>query len=176
MVLVVGLGNPGEEYKNTRHNAGFLVAEALLEQIRSLKSQTLNKSKIQIFKSQDFMNESGNFVKDLTVRYSLSPNNLYIIHDDLDIKLGEFKIQFGRGPKDHNGLKSIDEALGTDQYWHVRIGIENRPERMGSPASAKATAGEKYVLQNFTTEEMKKLRTVIKEVCKKLAILLKNTK
>ncbi len=160
MKLIIGLGNPGEEYKNTRHNAGFLVVDRL----RELK---LSRS-VLIRKSDVFMNESGDFVRSLYTKYNIPNIGLYVVHDDLDIKLGEYKIQFGRGPKDHNGLKSVDEALGTDQYWHVRIGIDNRPQDA-------RPMGEEYVLQNFTDEERAVLDKVIKEVCKKLATLLVNT-
>lgn len=163
MRLIVGLGNLGEEYKDTRHNAGFLVAEALSAQIRNLKSQTPNKSKILVFKSQNFMNESGSFVKKLVDQYKLDLSNLYIIHDDLDIKLGEYKIQFGKGPKDHNGIKSVDEALGTNEYWHVRVGIENRNQESGI-----RERGEEYVLQDFTDEERKILDNTTKRVLKDL--------
>jgi PTH1 family peptidyl-tRNA hydrolase len=153
MKLIVGLGNPGEEYKNTRHNIGFLVLDEL-QKTKLPKDLVLRKSDV-------FMNNSGSFVKKLTDKYKLDLSGLYIIHDDLDIKLGEHKIQFGRGPKDHNGLKSVDESLRTDQYWHVRIGVDNRPED-GRPM------GEEYVLQNFTPEEREVLDKTIKEVCHKL--------
>src|SRR3972149_7107899 len=122
MKLIIGLGNPGEKYKNTRHNVGWMVIDALTSQIRNSKSEILNKrmhhsvGKIQIFKSKNFMNDSGVFVAELTKRYSLNPNHLYVVHDDLDIPLGTFKIQFGRGPKDHNGIKSVNEELGTNEY------------------------------------------------------------
>jgi len=112
------------------------------------------------------MNESGSFVKSLYTKYNIQNTDLYIIHDDLDIRLGEYKIQFGRGPKDHNGLISVDEALGTDQYWHVRIGVDNRP-------LDNRPMGEEYVLQNFTDEEIEILTPVIKKVCKELDSLLK---
>lgn len=156
MRLIVSIGNPGVAYANTRHNAGFLVVDAL-------QNSKLPKD-VVIRKSDTFMNESGIFVKKLVNNYKLDLNDLYIIHDDLDIKLGEYKIQFGRGPKDHNGLKSIDEELGTDQYWHVRIGVDNRP-------LDNKPMGEEYVLQNFSDEEKEILDRVIKEVCKKLATL-----
>ena len=162
MKLIIGLGNPGKDYENTRHNAGFLVADELKVKIRNSKPETLNKSKISIFKSQNFMNESGDLIKRLVDHYKINLNDLYVIHDDLDIPLGSHKIQFGRGPKDHNGLKSVDEALGTDQYWHVRVGIENR-------AQSSEVSGYDYVLQNFSDEERKILDRTIKEVCKKLA-------
>lgn len=154
MRLIIGLGNPGGEYKNTRHNAGFLVLD-------ELQKSKLPKGFV-LKKSDEFMNESGRFVKKSVDKYKLDLSNLYIVHDDLDIPIGSYKIQFGRGPKDHNGIKSIDDSLGTDQYWHVRIGIDNR-------SSDNRTLGEEYVLQNFTEDEKKILDGVIKEVCKKLA-------
>jgi PTH1 family peptidyl-tRNA hydrolase len=157
MKLVVGIGNPGEKYKNTRHNAGFLVADVLTAQIQNSKFEALNKSRIRIFKSQNFMNESGIFVKKLVEQYKVDLSNLYIVHDDLDVPLGSYKIQFGIGPKVHNGVKSVDEALGTDQYWHVRIGVDNRPPDYRQ-------AGIEYVLENFTNDEKEILNKTIKEV------------
>jgi len=160
MKLIVGLGNPGEKYKNNRHNVGYVVVDALASKIPNSKSQVPNKSQIKIFKSREFMNESGRFVKSLYIRHRIQNINLYIIHDDLDIKLGEYKIQKGRGPKDHKGLLSVYEALETKDFWHVRVGVENRPDRK--------MAGEDYVLQDFTAEEKLILNKVINEICKKL--------
>jgi len=153
MKLVVGLGNPGHEYENTRHNVGFLVIDKLQE----------NKSpgNVVVKKSDRFMNESGNFVKKLVNEYKLDPSNLYIIHDDLDIKLGEYKIQFGRGPKDHNGILDIEDKLGTKDFWRVRIGVDNR-------SLDNKPMGEEYVLQNFPPEERNLLDRTIKEVCHQL--------
>jgi PTH1 family peptidyl-tRNA hydrolase len=153
--LIIGLGNPSSRYVNTRHNAGFLV----VDELKRLKS-----SNLQIFKSTNFMNESGVFVKKLIGQFKLDPSDLYIVHDDLDIRLGEYKIQFDHGPKDHNGTKSVNEALGTDQYWHVRIGVDSRP------LDARPE-GIEYVLEEFSDEERKILDKTIKEVCKKLATL-----
>jgi len=160
MKLVVGLGNPGVEYQNTRHSVGFLVIDEL--------KKTKIKGDVLFCKSDLFMNNSGDFVKKLSTKHSVLSTDLYIVHDDLDIPLGSFKIQFARGPKDHNGIKSIDEKLGTKEYWHIRIGVDNRP-------LDNRPLGEEYVLQNFTDEENKKLGVVSKEVCKKLATLLANT-
>jgi PTH1 family peptidyl-tRNA hydrolase len=154
--LIVGLGNPGSAYVNTRHNAGFLVADAF-------RGQKPSKDTV-IKKSDAFMNESGSFVKKLIDNYHLKPENLYVVHDDLDIKLGEYKIQLGRGPKDHNGILDIEDKLGTNDFWRIRIGVDNRP-------LDNKPMGEEYVLQNFTDEEREILDKVIKEVCKKLATL-----
>ena len=162
MKLIIGLGNPGKEYENTRHNTGFLVVDQLKARISNFQFPISNK--FLIFKSTNFMNESGEFVLKTLKAYSIKPEALFIIHDDLDIKLGEYKIQFGHSPKDHNGIKSVDEALGTSDYWHVKIGIDNRP-------LDNRPMGIEYVLQNFPDEERKILDGVIKEVCKKLATL-----
>jgi len=158
MKLVVGLGNPGLEYVNTRHNVGYIFVD-----------QIPNKSKILIFKSQNFMNESGLFVKKMLNSNNLDSGNLIIAHDDLDIPLGEFKIQYGKGPKDHNGILDIEDKLGTKNFWRVRIGVDNRP-------NDNRPMGEEYVLQNFSDEEKVVLDRVIKEACKKLETLLVNTK
>lgn len=154
MKLIVGLGNPGKEYQNTRHNAGYLFIEEF---------QKSKFSKDFVVKKTDtFMNESGKFVKSQVYKYKLDLSNLYIVHDDLDILLGNYKIQFGRGPKDHNGISSVDEKLGSNQYWHIRIGVDKRDPQ-------NRVLGEEYVLQNFTDEEREILNKTIKEICKKLA-------
>jgi len=112
------------------------------------------------------MNISGNFVVREIKKRKLSPEDLFIIHDDLDIPLGSFKIQFAKGPKDHNGLNDIYEKLKTNDFWHVRVGIENRPSD-----NKKETSGREYVLQEFTSKEKKIIEQVIERICKKLEIL-----
>jgi PTH1 family peptidyl-tRNA hydrolase len=154
MRLIVGLGNPGKDYKNTRHNIGHLVVDALNK--KPLPSGFIAK------KSNCFMNQSGEFVKKLVEQYHSNPSDLWVIHDDLDIPLGGFKIQKGKGPKLHYGINSIEDKLGTDEFWRVRVGVDNRnPE--------DRTPGEEYVLQDFTQEELKLLKPVIEQICKKLA-------
>jgi len=152
MKLVVGLGNPGKDYVNTRHNVGYMVVDELKKH---------KASNFQIFKSTNFMNESGSFVQALCTKYDIQNTNLYVIHDDLDIKLGEYKIQFGKGPKDHNGILDIENKLGTKDFWRVRIGVDNRP-------FDNKPMGEEYVLQNFPPEERNLLDRTIKEVCHQL--------
>jgi len=153
MKLIIGLGNPKKEHKNNRHNVGHLVADALLK--RNLPKNLVVK------KTNVFMNESGSEVKKLLG--GLSPNNLYIIHDDLDIALGGYKIQKGKGPKLHNGILSIERELGSDDFWRVRVGVDNR---MGDK-----TPGEEYVLQDFTEEEKEVLRKVIDKVAQDILSL-----
>src|SRR5688572_28790421 len=160
MKLFIGLGNPGRDYEKTRHNVGYMVIDKL-SQILNSKSKNLNKSQIQIFKSGSFMNDSGDFVSQKLKAYGIKPEALYVIHDDLDIPLGSYKIQFGKGPKDHNGILSIEEKLETKNFWRVRVGVENRAQR-------SEPSGKKYVLQNFTDDEILVLGKVTEEICEKL--------
>jgi PTH1 family peptidyl-tRNA hydrolase len=150
MKLLIGLGNPEKKYINNRHNVGYLLVNKMWQR---------GESSLISKQSNVFMNDSGTAVKKLVDQYSLDLNNLYIAHDDLDIKLGEYKIQFGRGPKDHNGIKDIEEKLGTSEFWRVRIGIDNR-----RPSSAKATDGKEYVLQDFNAEELKIIEGVMQKI------------
>lgn len=149
MKLIIGLGNPGVKYKNNRHNVGETIIDALIGKVKNTK----------LFKSDRFMNDSGTFVKKVIGNSKL--NDLYIVHDDLDIRLGEYKIQFAKGPKDHNGLNDIYDKLGTNEFWHVRVGVDNREADNRIP-------GEEYVLQDFTEEEQNILRKVIEQLVNQL--------
>ncbi|KKS95806.1 MAG: Peptidyl-tRNA hydrolase [Microgenomates group bacterium GW2011_GWC1_43_13] len=157
MKLIIGLGNPGEKYKNTRHNAGFLVADKLQE----IKLPT----GVVVTKSGVFMNESGTKVLAQYTKYNIRNTGLYIVHDDLDIPLGSYKIQYGIGPKVHNGINSIEAELGTKDFWRIRVGVDNRK-------SEDRTQGEEYVLQDFTEEERKIIDGVIEKICKEINHLL----
>ena len=160
MKLIIGIGNPGEDYAKTRHNTGHMFIDEL---------QKLKIPGVVTKKSDVFMNQSGDFVNSQMSHYpGATTTDLYVIHDDLDIPLGQYKIQYDKGPKDHNGLNSIDEALGGNEYWHVRIGVDNRP-------ADSRPMGEEYVLQNFSDEETVIIEKTIKEACKNLETLLKNT-
>ena len=156
MKLIIGLGNPGNAYVNTRHNVGYLFVDEL--QKNKLPQGFVVK------KTSTFMNDSGKFVKTVVDKYKLNLSDLYVVFDDLDILLGEYKIQFGRGPKDHNGTASVDNELGTKEYWHVRVGVDKRDPQ-------NRVLGEEYVLQNFTDEEKGILEKTLKEICKKLVTL-----
>ena len=148
MYAIVGLGNVGDKYKNSRHNVGFLFVDDL--------KQSLKSKNIIFLKPDTMMNSSGIAVKKLVVSKKLDLSNLYVVHDDLDMKLGEYKIQFGKGPKIHNGINSVERELGTADFWRVRIGVDNRdPE--------KRTRGEEYVLQDFSTHEKEIVEKVIKK-------------
>jgi peptidyl-tRNA hydrolase, PTH1 family len=166
MKLVVGLGNPDIEYINTWHNVGIYT----IQELKRLQKSGKFPKNVILKESTEFMNNSGIFVRDLMDHYHLQPSDLYVIHDDLDIRLGEEpKIQLGHGPKNHKGLMSIDEALGTNQYWHIRIGVDNRSEE-------NRISGKDYVLQNYSDGEKQILGNTIKIACKKLVTSLANTK
>ncbi len=150
MKTLVGLGNPGDKYKNNRHNVGHMFVDYLRAHNTGSKA----------LKTDCFMNISGLFIKKLISNFKLQPSNLYVVHDDLDIPLGKTKVQFGTGPKLHNGILSIEEELGTNDFWRVRIGVDNRGENK--------TDGETYSLQDFTSDELNQLQPVFEKVYKQL--------
>lgn len=157
MKILIGLGNPGPKYQNNRHNAGHMFIDFLRNKNSELKT----------IKTDCFMNVSGAFVKK-QVSHSASSGqasstlqDLYVVHDDLDIPLGKCKIQFGTGPKLHNGILSVEEELGTSEFWRIRIGVDNRIENN--------IDGETYSLQDFTEDEHKQLHTVFEKIYKQIA-------
>lgn len=162
MKLVIGLGNPGKKYQNNRHNVGHQVVD-------KLKAQTSKRKDIVVTKTNIFMNDSGSYIGKLISTYHLEPSALYIIHDDLDLPLGTWKIQYAKGPKVHGGIADIEQKLGTKDFWRIRVGIDNRnPEtRM---------EGEKYVLENFLPEERIILDKVINEIVSNLQFKIKSCK
>lgn len=143
--LIIGLGNPGKEYENTRHNAGFL----FIEELERLKI------KITLAKSQSFMNESGKAVADLIKFYKIKPENTLIVHDDIDILWGKFKFSFGRSSAGHKGVESVIKSLKTKNFWRLRIGIQ--------PTLKKHIKAEKIILKKFTPAETKILNQTIKK-------------
>lgn len=177
MKLVVGLGNPGRKYKGSRHNVGFAVADALALQMANSKwlivkkfqsSVIRHQASIILAKPQTFMNRSGEAVRKIISNFQSPISNLYVIHDDLDIRLGRYKIQFGKGPRQHNGLQSIYDQLGSKNFWHIRIGVEQRAKGI-----ELRMPGEEYVLQRFTEEEQEIIEQVVLEVVSELRERLK---
>ena len=148
MKLIVGLGNPAPKYFKNRHNAGFLLVDFL--QSLSLQNTLLEKSDV-------FMNSSGKSVQKFMQRHKVKLDNLYIAHDDLDLKLGDYKIQFATGPKLHNGVDSVEQKLGTKNFWRIRIGVDARD-------SQARIAGEEYVLQDFDNSQLQILQQTFKQI------------
>lgn len=138
--LIVGLGNPGEEYAETRHNAGFRVVDALACEVGvsywknecgALTAKALyHDHDLVLVKPQSFMNVSGGPVKKLCDAYGIAPDCLIVIHDELDIDSGTVRCKFGGGHAGHNGLRSICDKLGTRDWYRVRCGIGRPPGRM----------------------------------------------
>jgi len=156
--LLIGLGNPGREYRDNRHNAGFMLIDRLAVRLnaRGMKLQSkaivisaIYQDKKLIFaKPQTYMNLSGHSVQGLANFYKLPLDNLLVAHDDLDLPFGTIRLRPGGGPGGQKGVASAIERLGTKDFARLRIGIGRPPGRM-DPAD--------YVLQDFSDEEMKTL-------------------
>lgn len=137
--LLVGLGNPGDKYAATRHNAGFWWVDLIASQTNSTLSTDakmfgltgkLNPSQNKwLLKPSTFMNASGKAVAALANYYKISPAEILVIHDELDLLPGTAKLKFGGGHGGHNGLKDINSALGTPKYWRLRLGIGHPGDR-----------------------------------------------
>ncbi len=153
--LIVGLGNPGEEYENTRHNMGFIFIDKLPEQL---------KDKVIAAKPQTFINNSGTAVLALVKKEKIKPENILIVHDDIDILWGNFKFSFGRSSAGHKGVESIIKALKTKNFWRLRIGIQPIRQVQGKPASKKRISADKIILKKFTPAELRTLNQTIKKV------------
>lgn len=145
--MIAGLGNPGEEYANTRHNAGFKAIDALAAQanVSYWKNQSgaevatvsindadepSGKREIVLVKPQSYMNTSGGPISKLCREYKVTPEELLVIHDELDIPAGDVRIKVGGGHAGHNGLRSIIDKLGSRDFNRVRVGIGNPPGKM----------------------------------------------
>jgi PTH1 family peptidyl-tRNA hydrolase len=170
MKCIVGLGNPGGKYEQNRHNVGFMVMDKMIQgtELRYKFSKKFNADVVItkefiLAKPQTFMNDSGVSVSAICRFYKVKNEDLYIVHDDLDIEIGNYKIQHGKGPKVHNGLKSVEEKLGTDQFFNVRVGVENREVRGNS-----GVPGVVYSLQNFSPDERAIVEVVVGKIVDEL--------
>jgi peptidyl-tRNA hydrolase, PTH1 family len=153
MQLIVGLGNPGEKYKNNRHNSGFIVLDnAVARAGLSWDDSSLHKgfvakgAGVVYLKPQTYMNLSGESVSSLSNYYKIVPENITIVHDDVDLPFGTVKSQIGGSSAGHHGIEDIIEKLGTKEFKRVRIGV-GRPEDRRFEVDA-------WVLSDFTAEEL----------------------
>jgi PTH1 family peptidyl-tRNA hydrolase len=172
--LVVGLGNPGPTYASTRHNVGYLVADALAA--RAGGSWKKHKSghadviegrlageRAVLGRARTYMNESGGPVSSLTKFYDVDPDHLVVIHDELDIDFGQLRIKLGGGDNGHNGLKSIRQSIGTGDFHRVRVGIGRPPGRQ---------TVHDFVLKPYSSTERKDLPTYVEEAADAVESLL----
>jgi len=187
-MFIFGLGNPGEKYEKTRHNVGFIFLDKLQkewsfpdfkfnkkfnaeisERKRSLPffqkiipSDQDNHSAILI-KPQTFMNRSGESVEKIIHFYKQPANKIIVIHDDLDLPIGKYKISEGSSSAGHNGVQNIIDCLGTNDFFRIRIGIEIPDGRQ-----SRRIPGQKFVLQNFSPQEFEFLNSVFKDIIAEL--------
>ena len=180
--LFVGLGNPGDKYEATRHNAGFWFIDAVAAQNNSKLAMDakmfgivgkFNVAKLNqdcyLLKPTTFMNASGKAVAALANYYKILPSEILVIHDELDLPTGSAKLKFGGGHGGHNGLRDIHVALGTADYWRLRLGIDHP----GPSSPNKANEVVSYVLKAPTKVENDALQTSIHAACGVVDMLLK---
>lgn len=170
MWCLAGLGNPGASYAGHRHNAGFMAVDALAEQSDSpnfskkfhgLAAKTsLGGEQLLLLKPETYMNESGRSLQAAMTFFKIPPEKVIVLHDELDLPTGHIRIKQAGGHGGHNGLRSIDAAIGKD-YWRVRIGI-------GHPGDKNRV--HDYVLSNFTAEEQSVIGPVFEDIARHMPL------
>ncbi|MGN0919661.1 MAG: aminoacyl-tRNA hydrolase [Alphaproteobacteria bacterium] len=171
MRLLVGLGNPGVEYAKTRHNMGFMAVDEIVRRFsftswkKGFKGQfctgTIDGEKIILLKPETYMNLSGEAVQEAVHFYKLTPADVIVFHDELDLPVGKIKVKIGGSPAGHNGLKSIDSHIGVG-YMRVRIGVDNN----------KQIPTADYVLGKPSTEDFKILENEFHQIAEKVGFLV----
>jgi PTH1 family peptidyl-tRNA hydrolase len=173
-LLVVGLGNPGENYARTRHNVGFMVADVLAARLGAkfkahkrsgaeISTGRLAGRSVVLAKPRCYMNESGRQVGPLAKFYSVQPSDIVVLHDELDLDFGRIRLKLGGGEGGHNGLRSVAAALGTKDFHRVRIGI-GRPPGRKDPAA--------FVLEPFNATERAEVPTICEQAADAAELLI----
>ena len=161
--IVAGLGNPGREYARTRHNAGFWFVDALAQKLGAtlameskFAGEVAKAGDVRLVKPATFMNLSGRSVAALARFYSVAPDEILVVHDELDLRAGEAKMKLGGGVAGHNGLKDVRAQLGTPDFWRLRLGI-------GHPRDSELTEQQvvDYVLKPPRTDEREAIEAAI---------------
>lgn len=168
MKLIIGLGNPGKKYELTKHNIGFLTIDTLLNELENVPQKTFTKfnalitemiidgEKVLFVKPLTFMNLSGNAVRPIIDWYKIDISNMLVIYDDLDLPTGKIRIREKGSSGGHNGIKSIIQNIGTEQFNRIKIGVD-KPER---------SEVVDHVLSTFKNDEKEIIYNSIKKVCK----------
>lgn len=175
-ILIVGLGNPGSQYAFTRHNSGFFAVDRVAERLEFpdflkkgnalMSDKSLGNDHVILLKPQTFMNLSGNAVSPIVSFFKVAQDDIYVLHDDIDLKLGGIKMKFGGSSGGHNGIKSLDSHI-SERYWRIRIGI-------GRPGHNVDVAN--YVLGRFSTDEFEWLYAVADSVALNIQKIFVNDK
>ena len=176
MKLIIGLGNPGSEYLNNRHNLGFMALDSLSEhyQFEAWRSKLdglfstkfFGSEKIILVKPQTFMNLSGICVAKFKQFFKINEKNIFVIYDDIDLNFGDRKLKLGGGDAGHKGVRSISQHLGTKDFNRIRMGI-------GRPSTKEEVSS--FVLSNFSKTESDSAKILIKNLCDNFEkIILKN--
>lgn len=173
MILLVGLGNPGKEYEQTRHNAGFMAVDEIVRRYNffGFKSKfkgeitegVIEGEKVMVLKPSTYMNLSGESVLSVASFYKIKPEDIIVFHDDMDLPVGKIRVKQGGGSGGHNGLKDIDKRLGNN-YFRVRIGVSK-------PANKEEVVN--FVLSSFSKEDKKTLEKVIEGIAKHSPLMVK---
>jgi peptidyl-tRNA hydrolase, PTH1 family len=172
--LVVGLGNPGRKYQNSRHNLGFWTIDDIARENRISVKKKLCDALVGewpsggettvMAKPQTYMNRSGESVSDLLRHFRADPGDLIVIHDDLDLPFGRMRIRPGGGAAGHRGVLSIIQSLGTEEFYRVRLGIGRPPDGV-DPTD--------FVLESFTSEELDQLAGMVSRAAQAVVFLLR---
>ncbi len=173
MWILVGLGNPGKDYSDNRHNIGFMVIDEIASEfgIGPFKSKfegelaegRIEGEKVVLVKPMTYMNLSGQCVQKVARFYKVTPNRIVAFHDELDLAAGKMRTKKGGGAAGHNGLKSMDQHLNSQDYWRVRLGI-------GHPGDKDRVTG--HVLGDFSKEEQKWLPDWTRALAKNVPLLI----
>ena len=164
MFIIAGLGNTGKEYENTRHNAGFMVMDALADKLGADISEKKHKAlcgkaviggeKVILMKPQTYMNSSGEALRAAADYFKVDPESVLVIYDDISLAPGQLRVRAKGSAGGHNGIKSIIAHLGTQEFPRVRVGVGEKPPRMDLAD---------YVLGHFSQEEKKIMESAVKE-------------
>lgn len=182
MKIIIGLGNPGSEYDNTRHNAGFMMVDRFKEK-NGFSDFQFNKKfnceiasaqeddKLVIAKPQTFMNNSGEAVRSLLDFYKLSPDDIIVVHDDLDIELGKYKVATDSSSAGHHGVQDVFDKLGTQKICRIRVGVG----QVKDGALVCRLDASDYVLQKMSPEELNIMDSLTENILKEIDDWTKKT-
>ena len=175
MIIIIGLGNPGEKFKNTRHNVGFMVLDKFAEKNNfpefklskkfsaEISEENFGEQKVLLAKPQTFMNDSGKTVKSLIQNSKFKiQNSVVVVHDDIDLPVGKIKIVQERGSAGHKGVESIIKSIGNENLIRIRVGIKGKKD---------VEAGD-VVLKKFSPDEQNLINEAINNACEAISVII----